>query len=132
MRYLLDTNIVFPHLANDQTVTALIKQLANEGITISTITLMEAWQGIHQVANSRATEARYRAFFDTIIILPFDEAVARRGVKLRHDIQQQGGRIRPRALDLLIAATALDHRLELVTRNIADYKDIPSLTLYQP
>jgi predicted nucleic acid-binding protein len=35
-----------------------------------------------------------------------------------------------RALDLLIAAPALEHQLTLVTRNLGDYNDIPGLDLY--
>ena len=31
----------------------------------------------------------------------------------------------------MIAATALEHNLTLVTRNVRDYDDIPNLTLYQ-
>jgi predicted nucleic acid-binding protein len=34
------------------------------------------------------------------------------------------------ALDLLIAATALEYDLTLVTDNIEDFKDIPDLNLH--
>ncbi len=33
--------------------------------------------------------------------------------------------------DILIAATAIQHHLTLLTRNIKDYQRIPSLKLYQ-
>ena len=46
MRYLLDTNIIIPHLAEDPATMALITILARDGIAVSTVTLMEAWQGI--------------------------------------------------------------------------------------
>jgi predicted nucleic acid-binding protein len=36
---------------------------------------------------------------------------------------------RSRALDLLNAATALEHELTLFTRNRADYEDIPDLAI---
>lgn len=42
----------------------------------------------------------------------------------------QGKRVRQRALDLLIAATAIEHNLTLVTRNQADYRDVPGLMLF--
>ena len=51
---------------------------------------------------------------------------------LRAELQQHGQRVRLRVLDLLTAATALEHDLTLVTRNLADYEDIPDLALYQP
>jgi predicted nucleic acid-binding protein len=40
--------------------------------------------------------------------------------------------VKSRALDLIIAATALEYGLTLVTKNTDDFKDIPDLTLYQP
>jgi len=68
---------------------------------------------------------------DWVIDLPLSQAVARRCARLRHGLKQQGKRVHPRALDLIIAATALEHNLTLVTRNIIDYNDIPDLKLYQ-
>jgi predicted nucleic acid-binding protein len=49
---------------------------------------------------------------------------------LRSNLKAQGRRVRPRALDLITTATALEHGLTLVTRKITDYQDIPGLTLY--
>ena len=37
-----------------------------------------------------------------------------------------------RAMDLLIAATALEHDLVLVTRNTRHYADVADLRLHQP
>jgi hypothetical protein len=39
-------------------------------------------------------------------------------------------RVRDRALDFVIAATALGYDLQLVTRNLADYADISGLTVF--
>ncbi len=36
-----------------------------------------------------------------------------------------------RSLDLIIAATALEYNLTLVTRNTEDYADVPDLKLYR-
>jgi predicted nucleic acid-binding protein len=35
-------------------------------------------------------------------------------------------------MDILIAATALEHNLTLLTRNRKDFQVIPNLKLYQP
>jgi predicted nucleic acid-binding protein len=40
--------------------------------------------------------------------------------------------VNSRALDLIIAATALEYDLTLVTKNTDDFKDIPHLSLSQP
>jgi tRNA(fMet)-specific endonuclease VapC len=129
VRYLLDTNIVIPHLADDPAMTALVATLAHEGVAASTVTLTEAWQGIYRSMNPPQAALQYQRFFDSIPVLPFDQAIAKRCAKIRHDLKQQSVRTRERALDLQIAATAIEHGLELVTRNINDYKDIPGLVL---
>jgi predicted nucleic acid-binding protein len=40
---------------------------------------------------------------------------------LRETLKRQGKRVNSRAFDLVVAATALQHGLMLVTRNVADY-----------
>jgi predicted nucleic acid-binding protein len=58
--------------------------------------------------------------------------VARRCAALREELGRQGKRVRARAFDPVLAATALEHRLRLVTRNLADFADLPALSRYQP
>jgi predicted nucleic acid-binding protein len=43
---------------------------------------------------------------------------ARRCARLRETLRKQGKRVKPRALDFIIAATALEHGLTLVLRNV--------------
>ncbi len=131
MPYLLDTNVVIRHLNGDLDVQALVKNLTSDGIAVSTVTLMEVWQAVHSATNPQALEEEYQEFFDAILVIPFDVVIAKRGARMRHDLKQQSIRTRDRALDLQIAATALAHRLELVTYNAQDYDDITGLTLYQ-
>jgi predicted nucleic acid-binding protein len=46
------------------------------------------------------------------------------------ELRQRRAPVQHRALDLLIAATALTCDLELVTRNTRDFADVPGLRLY--
>jgi predicted nucleic acid-binding protein len=59
-------------------------------------------------------------------------AVAERCARLRETLRSQNKRVKSRALDLIIAATALEYGLTLGTKNTDDFKDIPDLILYQP
>jgi predicted nucleic acid-binding protein len=83
-------------------------------------------------ASHRArAEPKLSAFAARAPILPRSNAVARRCAQLRHILHRQGGRGDRRALDLITAATALEHGLILVSRNLEDFRDIPGPRLYE-
>ncbi len=132
MPYLVDSNIVIDHLAAVPSSSALLEQLALEGIAISIVTYMEAFQGVEQSPNPRSAREKFHAFLTGVLILPFSFAVAERCARLRKTLKTQNKRVNSRALDLIIAATALEYDLTLVTENIKDFEDIPDLTLSQP
>jgi predicted nucleic acid-binding protein len=57
--------------------------------------------------------------------LPVDAPIAERAGRLR-----RGGSMR--LPDALIAATALEHRLSLITRNVRDFHVVKGLKLREP
>jgi predicted nucleic acid-binding protein len=129
MAYLIDSDVMSSFLDGQTDALVLVDGLIPAGISISTVTYMEAFQGVLQNIDPKAGVQRFEQGILQIDILPFDESVARRCAHLRHQLALEGKRVRSRALDLMIAATALEHGLTLVTRNRADYQDIPGLTL---
>lgn len=129
MSYLLDTDIFIDYLDGDLKVKQSIDPLARQGLAISIVTYMETYQGILRDRQPALAQAKFEAFLHDVPVLPFSLEIARRCAALREDLRQRGRRVRPRALDLMTAATALEHDFTLVTRNRADYDDIPGLTL---
>ncbi len=71
-----------------------------------------------------------QAFLRGVTVLPITRTVVRRNATIRLDLRQRGRTIRVRGLDLLIAATALTYGLTVVTRNTADYGDVPGNSLH--
>ncbi|MDQ3702460.1 MAG: type II toxin-antitoxin system VapC family toxin [Chloroflexota bacterium] len=130
MIYLIDTDWFIDYLFRILAALDLIDPLIPSGIAISTITYMEAYQGILRAVDRQRAELALAAVLRSAPVLPFSSAEARRCAALREDLRRQGKRMRPRALDLLIAATALEHNLTLVTRNRDDYENIPGLILH--
>jgi len=130
MAYLIDTTWVIDHLAGVPEATELLSKLAEEGIAISIITYMESFQGTERDSEPEAAQAKLNRFLDAAPIVPFSPEVARRCARLRETLRKQQRRVRARALDLIIAATALEYDLRLVTQNVDDYEDIPGLDLY--
>lgn len=129
MPYLLDTNILLYQVAGVPEPVSLVSSLAPDGIAISIVTYMEVYQSTLRAANPAEAQVRLTEYLDSVPILAFSESTARRCAEVREALRRQGKRVRQRALDLLIAATALEHDLTLVTRNRADFEDIPDLRI---
>jgi tRNA(fMet)-specific endonuclease VapC len=131
MAYLIDSDVIIDHLADVPTATTLLEQLASEGIAMSIITYMEAYQGVLRSPHPTSARKQFEAFLETVPVLPFSLAIAERCAQLRETLRREGRRVKARALDLMTAAIALEHGLILVTRNVEDYKDIRSLKVYK-
>jgi predicted nucleic acid-binding protein len=128
MDYLIDSDVFTDYLGSNGTAIAWVESLIPAGFAISSVAYMETLQGALRSANPAAL-ARHAESLAQTPILPFTEETARLCGHLRHELWSQGKRVRPRALDLMIAATALEHGLTLVTRNRSDYQDIPALSM---
>jgi predicted nucleic acid-binding protein len=56
--------------------------------------------------------------------------VAKEVAQIRATLRRAKAPLNHRALDLIIAGTALAYNLELLTRNTKDFDDIPNLRRY--
>jgi toxin FitB len=95
-------------------------------VYISVVTLGEIRKGI-ECCTEGTKKARLEAWLTNDVaqqlagrILPFDVSVADRWGRLVATLQLKG--VTPAAIDSLIAATALEHNLSIVTRNEIDFR----------
>lgn len=116
MLILLDTNIVIEHLQKG-VLTDIPKEIS---FAVSVITEAELLQ---LAGFPGVEEAIIDDFLQLTRTLVVDSTIARRAAYL--------ARTRKSELpDLLIAATALEWRTPIATRNKKDFKGIPGLELY--
>lgn len=128
MAYLIDTNVL-SELRRPRPPAAVREWFAARSATtlyVSVLTLGEIRKGVQAVADARRRQ-RLSDWLDTELgayfrghVLPVDAAVADRWSRLLAD----AGRPLP-AIDSLLAATALQHGLVLVTRNVRDFSSLP-------
>lgn len=132
MAYLLDTDVSLDYLGGNPTVKTVFEAVFIDGVAISVVSYMELYEGVERSMPIGDYMASLHQFLLGVPVIDFSIGVAQKCARLRSILRQQGRSVRPRALDLVIAATALYHDLTLVTRNLADYQDIPGIRLYDP
>ncbi|CAA9550041.1 MAG: hypothetical protein AVDCRST_MAG49-1700 [uncultured Thermomicrobiales bacterium] len=131
MTYLFDTDRAADWLNGRADARQLVTRLLPTGIAISAVSYAEIVEGILGGRDPAREEEGFQTFLRAIPVLGIDAAIARRTGELRLDLRRRGLGVNHRALDLFVAATALEHGLTLVTRNTRHYRDVPGLTLYQ-
>lgn len=128
--YLTDSDWLIDYLDDLPEAVELLGPLADLGLAFSTVAYMEAFEGTLRQPNPAAAQARLHLGLRPLRTIPVSDQIAERCALIRYDLRSRGRRIRERTLDLLIAATAIEHNLTLVTRNVDDFGDIPGLRLY--
>lgn len=133
--FLLDTHVLWELRRRDRTdarVAAWADAADPQALFLSTITVLELDLGVLLMARRASAQGEVLTrWIETRVlpsfagrILPVDVAVARQCARL-HVPDPRAER------DALIAATALVHRLTVVTRNVADFAPM-GVTLINP
>lgn len=94
---------------------------------LSVLTLGEYDKGIHNLDVAHPERARYIAARDALEarfagrILPVSDPIVRRWSEISGTVKRLSGHP-PSVIDTLIASSAIEHRLFLVTRNVKDVR----------
>lgn len=124
--FLLDTVVLSelrkPRRQRNHNVVRWLEKVSSQDLFVSVVTIGEIERGIERQRQLDPSFAeRLAVWVDTVLrtyegrILPVDVAVARRWGRLSQQIGNKG-------LDLAVAATALEHGLTVVTRNVSDFE----------
>jgi tRNA(fMet)-specific endonuclease VapC len=122
--------LVVDHLTGLDPARRLFLQLLPAGASISIICFIEIMEGIVGGRDPERADADFRAVLREVDVLGIGEAFAVRTAQIRADLRRQRRPLNHRARDLLIAATAVDHGLMLVSRNTRDDDDVSDLRMY--
>jgi len=127
MKFLLDTDTCVYWLRGHLPVRERLAEIDPKAIAISVITLAELRYGAACSAQTAHNHRTIDDFIDTTTVLGLtQEAVALFG-DIKANLRKRGLLIED--MDLLIAATARDYDLTLVTNNVSHFERIPGLRL---
>ena len=113
--FLLDTTILIDLFRGRQDAIVFLDKLLQEGsLFVCAIVVAEIFSGIRPEEMSKVEE-----FFETMNYCPIEYRTAKRAGLFRRIFQRKG--ITLSISDTLIAATAVDYSLVLVTKNVRHF-----------
>jgi tRNA(fMet)-specific endonuclease VapC len=128
MNYLIDTDWVIDHLHHVERVSRRLEELAPQGLALSVISLAELYEGVYYSRDPARSEATLQRFLDPdLAILGIDEETCKLFGRERGRLRAAGRIIGD--FDLLIAATALQYDLTLLTNNRQHFDRVEGLRL---
>lgn len=129
MKYLLDADWAIQALLGKPYAVSTLEKLAPEGIAISWITVGELYEGAFGFANPQQHLASFREFIRPLHTYGVNDAVMERFATIRSFLRRRGQIIPD--FDILLAATALEYQLTVLTFNHKHLSKIPDLRLYK-
>ena len=126
MSFLLDTDICSAFFKKNAPVVLRV-MLHYGGLHVSAVTVGELMTWARRATTSVSRLREIEDFLGTVAVVDIDRMVAETFGQIRAALLDRG---RPIGVpDLFNAAVALVHNLTVVTHNVADYRDVPGLSV---
>lgn len=129
MSYLVDTDWIIDGLNGRRNALAFFEAPWDEGLGVSMITVGELYEGAHGNPQPAKHIASFQQFLAPFTLLPLTDETMRHFGRLRALLRRKGNLIPD--FDLLVAATALEHDLVLLTRNRRHFERVPGLRIHE-
>lgn len=129
-QYLIDSDWIIDALNGRELANDVLDDLAADGLGVSVFSYAEVYQGAYYSRDPTVALGGLQIFLEGKEIiepsLPVFERFAIIRGRLSPEVRRHVG-----DLDLLIAATALEYDLVLVTRNLKHFRYVPELTIFE-
>jgi len=124
VKYLIDTNIFSFAMRKHLGLDKKLEKMRKKDLATSVVVMAEGLTGAEKIG-SVALRELWQSFAQTWVVLDFDLACAKQYSRIRAELESRGCMIGIH--DAQIAATALVHKLVLVTDNTDEFGRVPGL-----
>ncbi len=125
-KYLLDTCVCISMFRNEGRVRETLQRIGSKNCFISEITVAELYFGLAKAGDKNRKLNDIREVQRLFRVIPAYSSFKEYG-EIRYDLEHKGQRVDQ--FDLLIGATALHHKMILVTSNLKHFERINGLTI---
>lgn len=130
MKYLVDSDWLIDAFGGIASAVQTLSLLRDDTPAVSIVSFGELFDGGVAMPNPEQRIAQLSEFLDEFELLGLDPATMKIFAQVRNQLRLKGQIIPD--LDILIASTALQYDLTLLTRNTRHFARIPNLRLYLP
>lgn len=120
---LIDTDVIIDYLRNHVSAIDYLEKIS-EVLCLSAISVAEIYAGIRDQREQKAVDI----FLSAFTVIPMDNSIAIAGGVLRKKYGKSHG---TGLADALIAATAVEHKMNLVTLNTHHYPMLKTIRPYK-
>lgn len=124
--YLLDTSIIVFLFRDKYDVASKLDAAGLENCYISEITIAELQAGVEKSSSKRFNQMMLDKFVQMINVIPFSSIIKRYAVE-KVATDKQGTPVAD--FDLLIACSALENNLIMVTDNVKHFAPVPGIEI---
>ena len=122
---MLDTNIcIYAIMGGSERLDARLGECETGDLVMSAVTLGELEAGFAKSGNAEAARRDAASFFESVAVMPFDDAAARAFGRVQSFAPRRRG-----AYDRQIAAHAISLGVAIVTNNEKDFEGIPDINV---
>lgn len=125
MGYLLDTDFILNSILGKNYSPTAIQNLRQQRLAVSIITLAELYEGAYHHVDPEELIVDIRTDLADFSTLYLTDSICLHFAQIRAHLRRRGELIPD--FDLLIASTALEYDLTLITGNISHFKVVPDL-----
>jgi tRNA(fMet)-specific endonuclease VapC len=128
--YLIDSDVAIDAMAIRTQAVVALDVAATFGLRISIISVGELYDGVSRQRDPQQRHDQVADFLRPFEIVNLNQSVMIRFGRIRANLRQTGQLIGD--FDIVIAATAIENDLVLITRNRSHFERIPELRFLTP